>query len=99
MNGKIPSPLMGEGQGEGEAGTKGRGNPANPQIPAIPGSDNNALDSDNICSNITTKRRSDVHRKGALKTNNRRVATESVHPPLSAPTNTIEYCTGRGRVA
>ena len=71
----IPSPSMGEGQGEGETGTKGRGNPTNPQIPAIPGSDNNALDKRYICSNITTKRRADFRRTSATKTKNRRVET------------------------
>ena len=52
--------------------------------PAHPGSDNNALDSRYICSNITTKRRDDVRRNGAQKTKNRRVETGVRKPFLDA---------------
>ncbi len=68
----IPSPSMGEGQGEGERGQKGG---AILPILEILQIRVQTLDNRYICSNIATKRRSDVHRSGALKTKNRRVET------------------------
>ena len=52
-----------------------------------------------ICSNITTKRRSGhpSDQRHENEESPRRNGERA--PPLSALTNTIEYCTGRGRVA
>ena len=67
-------------------------NPRNPRFRQL------TLDNYYICSNITSKRRSETSDQRTENEESPRRNGERA-PPLSAPTNTIEYCIGRGRVA